>query len=154
MFRDTPSWDAPFSISSDDERVDGRSDHERQEDERQVDEAMNGERRDGERQDGECQDGERQDDDVVVIDAPSAKVRMPHFARVGPDFTRRGMEKRSLEILQRQKRRWEEMTEEERQSVRKTKRKKACSAAKIGVKKQPASAAKIGLLGSAATWDS
>ena len=122
MFRDTPSWDAPFSISSDDEPVDGRSDHERQEDERQVDEAMNGERQDGERQ-----DGERQDDDVVVIDAPSAKVRMPHFARVGPDFTRRGMVKLQLEILQRQKRRWEEMTEEERQAVRKKKRKKACS---------------------------
>ena len=73
----------------------------------------------GRRQDGERQDGERQDDDVVVIDAPSAKVRMPHFARVGPDFTRRGMDKLQLEILQRRKRRWEEMTEVERQAVRK-----------------------------------
>ena len=149
MFCDTPSWDAPFSISSDDEAVHGSDpgsmdeamDGERQVDqahgsdpgskdgERQVDqddEAMDGERQDGECKGGECQKRNRDDDDVV-IDAPSAKVRMPHFARVGPDFTRRGMVKLQLEILQRQKRRWEEMTEEERQAVRKKKRKKACS---------------------------
>ena len=36
------------------------------------------------------------------------KVRMPHFARVGPDLTRRGLEKVSLEILRRQRQRWEE----------------------------------------------
>ena len=125
MFCDTPSWDAPFSISSDDEAVHG-SDPGSKDGERQVDqddEAMDGERQDGECKGGECQKRNRDDDDVV-IDAPSAKVRMPHFARVGPDFTRRGMVKLQLEILQRQKRRWEEMTEEERQAVRKKKRKK------------------------------
>ena len=127
MFHDGPGWNAPHYVSSDDEAVDGRSDHERQDDERRAD--QDGERQVGERQDGECQK-RNQDDDVVVIDAPPAKVRMPHFARVGPDFTRRGMEKLQLGILQRQKKRWEEMNEEERQAVRK-KKKGACSAASL-----------------------
>ena len=109
FFREGLGWDAPIYISSDDEAMDGRSDHERQDDERQADqddEAIDG-RSDHERQDDERRKRNRDDDDVV-IDAPSVKVRMPHFARVGPDFTRRGMETLQLEILQRQKKRWKE----------------------------------------------
>ena len=52
-------------------------------------------------------DHERQAE-LEQLPSPSHKVRMPHFARVGPDFTRRGMEKSSLEILRRQVKRWEE----------------------------------------------
>ena len=52
-------------------------------------------------------DHERQAE-LEQLPSASHKVRMPHFARVGPDFTRRGMEKLSLEILRRQVKRWEE----------------------------------------------
>ena len=148
MFRAGPGWDAPHYVSSDDEErvvAADQEDDERQGDEHQAD--QHDERQGDERQ--KRNRDEHQGDEHQGDDAPSAsecpghegRVMMPHFARVGPDFTRRGMEKLQLGILQRQKKRWEER-QNELASNKAVRKKKSCSAAKIGVKRKTCSAAK------------